>query len=134
MTTDFITIAVTGSRKMTNRKLVIDIIENILDRKYSQSYIHIIVGDAAGVDNIVYEWAKNGGVSFTTQLKPANRYFPRLWKSKKDNVLYLARNMQVVDNSDILIAIWDGESSGTKNTIDYAKSVGKNVIIERVDI
>lgn len=31
-----------------------------------------------------------------------------------------ARNIWMVDNSDMLIAIWDGSSGGTKNCYDYA--------------
>lgn len=39
------------------------------------------------------------------------------------------RNEYMVDNSDILIAIFDGSKSGTKNCIDYAKKHNKEIII-----
>lgn len=32
------------------------------------------------------------------------------------------RNEYMIDNTDILITIWDGSKSGTKNCIDYAKN------------
>lgn len=35
----------------------------------------------------------------------------------------------MVDNADILIAIWNGKGSGTGNTVKYAKSIGKKIII-----
>lgn len=39
------------------------------------------------------------------------------------------RNEYMVDNSDILIAVFDGSKSGTKNCIDYAKEHNKEIII-----
>ena len=39
------------------------------------------------------------------------------------------RNEYMVDNSDILIAVFDGSKSGTKNCIDYAKKNNKEIII-----
>jgi len=39
----------------------------------------------------------------------------------------LMRNRQIVDYVDRVIAFWDGESRGTKYTIDYARKNGKKV-------
>lgn len=38
------------------------------------------------------------------------------------------RNQAMVDNCDVLVAIWDGNPSGTANCVNYAKSVGKFII------
>lgn len=38
------------------------------------------------------------------------------------------RNQWMVDNCDILIAVWDGTSGGTGNCVKYAKSVHKQII------
>jgi uncharacterized phage-like protein YoqJ len=38
------------------------------------------------------------------------------------------RNVYMVDNSDLVIAGWDGSSGGTANCIKYAESKGKEVI------
>lgn len=38
------------------------------------------------------------------------------------------RNQWMVDNCDILIAVWDGSSGGTKNCVEYAKKQGKEII------
>ncbi|MFA6609079.1 MAG: SLOG family protein [Candidatus Paceibacterota bacterium] len=40
-----------------------------------------------------------------------------------------ARNIWMVDQCDLLIGIYDGSISGTGNCIDYAKSVGKEIVI-----
>ena len=42
------------------------------------------------------------------------------------------RNKYMIDNSDVLIAVWDGSPSGTKHAIDYAKEKNKEVIIVNI--
>lgn len=38
------------------------------------------------------------------------------------------RNMYMVDNSDIVIAVWNGDKGGTGNCVQYAKKLGKKII------
>ena len=46
----------------------------------------------------------------------------------------LVRNDYMVDHSDLVLAIWNGEQSGgTWHTIEYAKAKGKQVDIIKVD-
>lgn len=42
---------------------------------------------------------------------------------------YMLRNRYLVDNCDMIIAIYDGQPGGSKNTLDYAFKKGKRVII-----
>ncbi|WP_346961287.1 SLOG family protein [Clostridium sp.] len=45
------------------------------------------------------------------------------------------RNKYMVDNCDILIAVWDGSKGGTVNCVNYAKKLGKkNIYINPKDI
>lgn len=39
------------------------------------------------------------------------------------------RNEWMIDNSDAIIAVWDGTPSGTANTIEYARKQGKPVLV-----
>ena len=41
---------------------------------------------------------------------------------------YQVRNEWMVDRANLVIAVFNGQKSGTKNTIDYAKRKGVNVI------
>ena len=41
--------------------------------------------------------------------------------------IYQRRNEWMVDNSDILIAVWDGSDSGTANTVSYAKTLHRPI-------
>ena len=38
------------------------------------------------------------------------------------------RNMYMVDNSDIVIAVWDGTRGGTKSCVDYTRKQNKDII------
>lgn len=39
------------------------------------------------------------------------------------------RNEYMVDNSDYVIAVWNGKPSGTGNTVKYAKKINKVVLL-----
>lgn len=41
----------------------------------------------------------------------------------------MKRNQVLVDSCDILIAVFDGQKGGTANTVKYAQSRGKKIII-----
>ncbi len=45
----------------------------------------------------------------------------------------IQRNKYVVDNCDLLIAVYNHRSGGTKMTIDYAKSIDKPAIVINLD-
>lgn len=45
-----------------------------------------------------------------------------------DNFVMQQRNEYMVDNSDKIIAVYNGSSGGTKNCIDYALSKNKEII------
>lgn len=45
-----------------------------------------------------------------------------------NNHVMQIRNVYMVDNCDVLIAVWDGTSGGTANCVKYAESIGKRII------
>lgn len=66
-----------------------------------------------------------------------NRYFDIIHRSDVAKTLQthytpdcmMKRNKYMVDNSDVVIAVWNGLKSGTGNTVNYAVKSGKKVII-----
>lgn len=44
------------------------------------------------------------------------------------------RNQFMVDNSDIVIAVWNGSKGGTKNCVSYAQEKGKRIITINPDM
>jgi len=81
----------------------------------------IVSGGAKGVDSLAAQYAHEKGINLIEYLPEYDKY----GRSAR-----IIRNKQIVDNSDIVVALWDGESRGTKNTIDYAQKTGKQVIVE----
>lgn len=114
---------------------------------------HFISGFADGADllcaEIVTQFKKiNSNICLEAAIPHRDRlnYKSEKFKNlldKCDNVTVLQekyhkgcfdkRNKYMVDNSDTVVAIWDGrENGGTYNTISYAKSKEKKVIVIKV--
>ena len=72
----------------------------------------VLSGAARGVDRLGEMWAEANSV-------PIERY-PADWNTHGKSAGYV-RNVEMADNADALIAIWDGESKGTKHMIDIAE-------------
>lgn len=49
-------------------------------------------------------------------------------QKKYTNGCMQKRNRYMVDNSDIVIAVWDGSSGGTELTVRYAEKTGKKIL------
>lgn len=71
----------------------------------------VVSGTALGIDQAAIEWAHGVGIPV--------RKFPANWNKHGKRAGYL-RNEEMADYADALIAIWDGESRGTKHMIDIA--------------
>ena len=82
----------------------------------------LVSGGAVGVDSYVRDYAKKNGIKLI-------EYYPNYAKYGK--AAPLERNKQIVDKCDYLIAFWDGNSRGTKFTIEYASKQNKQMRIIR---
>ena len=83
----------------------------------------IVSGDANGVDLIAEKWAKKHNIDFVAYL-PNYKLF-----GKKAP---LERDKDMVNFSDVVIAFWDGKSSGTAYTIRYAIRKNKKVFVHLI--
>lgn len=93
----------------------------------------VIVGDAEGVDAQVIGKCHHIGVPFACYgitASPRNfccqGHLGNYLQAKGD---YLARDRQMVEAADRVLAIWNGQSRGTKYTYDYAVKLGKRADI-----
>lgn len=75
----------------------------------------IVSGGARGADTLAKEYAVRNDIPLIEFLPEYDRYGRRA---------PLMRNIQIVDNCDFLLALWDGRSPGTRFTIDYAVKRG----------
>ena len=103
------------SRTILNKEFVFFMIEEAIK---TYNITHIVSGGAIGIDSIAEEYAINHRLS--TIIHHAQ------WKKYGKSAGY-RRNKLIWKDSDIIIAFWDGESEGTKHTIDNYK--GKLFVI-----
>lgn len=73
----------------------------------------ILCGRAQGADTAGELWARLSGIP--TMIYPAN------WRKYGKSAGH-RRNQQMADNADALIALWDGESPGTRDMIRRMES------------
>lgn len=108
-------VIIAGSRGITDWDTVCYAIR---DSKFAIT--EVVSGMAKGVDTLAIEW----GHSLFIDVK----CFPADWR-KYGNSAGIHRNIEMGNYADALIAIWDGESKGTKHMISYMNKLNKKVFI-----
>ena len=83
----------------------------------------VICGDARGADTLGRLYAEEIGI-------PCERY-PAQWDVYGKSAGY-RRNELMATKADALIALWDGQSKGTKHMIDIAKRHNLKVFVYHV--
>ncbi len=103
-------LGITGSRSITNPRVIAYVMGQTLEEFSTIDELHH--GNAIGVDRLAAVWAADrGGIKLVPHHATAGHY--------------LERDRKVVDTVDLVVAIWDGSSKGTKYTMDYARRKGK---------
>lgn len=127
--------------------------EQIIHLIEKENVTHFISGMAIGIDMYAAEIvlglkASYPGITLESAIPCENqaekwteeqrdRYFDIAAKCDKETLIqhhYTAdcmhkRNRYMVDQADFIIAVWDGRSSGTGKTVQYAQRQGKPVTI-----
>jgi len=85
--------------------------------------IEIISGSARGADVLGEQWARENNIPL--RLMPAN------WAKDGQRAGYI-RNVEMADQADALLALWNGKSPGTRHMIEIATRRGLLVSIWRV--
>lgn len=83
----------------------------------------IISGGAYGIDSVAEQYADRFKISKLI-MRPKYQEYGR--------IAPLERNKRMVHIADAVLAIWDGVSSGTRYTIEYARAQNKPVNVVRV--
>ena len=83
----------------------------------------IVSGGAKGADTYAREFAQKHNLKLIEFLPEYNKY---------GRTAPLVRNKLIIDECDCVLAFWDGQSRGTKFTLDYAKEKGKPIKIVQV--
>lgn len=119
-------VGVIGSRSITDKSLIYRELDAVRDHASLQmEEIVVLSGGAKGVDTLANEWANERGVPFIL-FKP---YFLVDSKAPYNPRHYFTRNKQIIDNSDVIVAFWDGITKGAAWGISYARKTKKPVVI-----
>lgn len=96
---------IAGSRSIKDIRIVIKCIH----KSGFKNITEIVSGTAKGVDQLGEKYAKKKKIKI--------KEFPADWDNYGKSAGY-RRNAEMAKYADCLLAIWDGESSGTKHMID----------------
>ena len=91
--------------------------------QYKDVIKEVVCGDAKGADTIGAKWAEENGIRVN--------HFPAAW-DKFGAAAGYARNKQMGNYADKLIAFWDGTSPGTKHMIEYMQELGKDIEVIKI--
>ncbi len=80
----------------------------------------IVSGAASGVDSLSARFAIENGINLVE--------FPADWE-KWGKAAGPIRNEKIIEVSDVVLAIWDGKSPGTRSSIDIARKLKKTTVI-----
>lgn len=104
---------IAGSRSIMSYEKVAGIIDTYHEIK---KITEVVSGGAQGVDTLGEVWAERNGI-------PVKQFLAE-WDVYGRSAGY-RRNEEMGNYADYLLAIWDGNSRGTKHMIDYMKERGK---------
>lgn len=112
-------ILVSGSRGWTNRRLVYDTLRSYMAQVLLQPGAHrfiIVHGGARGADEMAGQFANKADVSEEV-------HFAK-WSQHGKRAGFLRNQQMVARGAEVHISFWDGESVGTKSTIDLSIAAG----------
>jgi hypothetical protein len=120
-------LAIIGSRSFNDStsfdRIMVDF---LVDKTYPSV---IVSGNAPGADTLAEEWALTKGIE-TRIFKPQYKDFP---KKERNYRATKERNTQIANFCEMLIAFWDMNSTGTRDTIEKTIGLGKPVYIHNVN-
>ena len=79
----------------------------------------LVTGSAAGVDATAARAARERGLPV--------RVLGASFEEARDADVAAERNQRLIDACEVLVAFWDGQSQGTRRTIDRALDSGREV-------
>jgi len=111
---------IAGGRDYNNYAYLKQQLDYFREHQFDAKITEIVSGGARGVDSMGEQYAAENDIAL--------KIFPADWKTHGKSAGPI-RNRQMADYADILIAVWDGESKGTKNMIDTMHKLKKPVFV-----
>lgn len=120
-------IAIIGSRDYPRLTDVDRLIASFIFQGTEWGVTEIISGGARGVDRRAAVEARKRGIP-VREIEPD----ADLVRSHGFRHAALKRNREIVEQADVVYAFWDGDSTGTSNTIAHALVLGKVLYVYTV--
>ena len=111
-------VAIVGSRDVDLSQL------DWLDGQVPPDCDGFVSGGARGVDQMAVQLADKRGV-------PCWEYLPDY--ARYGRGAPLVRNREIVKQADLVLAVWDGKSRGTRYVMDQCKKTGTALRVFRLD-
>ena len=118
-------IVVAGSRNYNNYEEAKKYIDICISKIKDKNILIFLSGCCYGADLLGERYALENGYKI-------ERY-PAQWQ-KYGNRAGPIRNKEMAKKADYIICFWDGESSGTKSMITFAKEFDKEIRIKIISI
>jgi hypothetical protein len=113
-----LSIGVVGSSTYKDNDLVLAWLDRI--HKELGPFDKLITGGVGSVDTVAEKWA-----SFN---KIEKKIYYADWKTHGKKAVYI-RNIFIVENSDLVITFWDGDSKGTAHAIRITRVGNKPLLV-----
>lgn len=111
-----------GGRDVPDEKAKHLVVDAYFDSPFRRKLTEVVEGGASGIDAMARRIATNTTIKVKT--------FHADWKTH-GKAAGPIRDKQMAEYADALIAIWDGQSRGTKNMIETMQKLGKPVYVHR---
>ncbi|MDR2572932.1 MAG: SLOG family protein [Desulfovibrio sp.] len=109
-------IAVIGSRTFNDYQTLESVVLVVLKEKSANPPdVTIMSGGAKGADSLARDFAQKHGAKYLEFLPD--------WE-KHGKSAGIIRNADIVKNSDFVVAFWDGQSRGTRHSLEFARQNG----------
>ena len=110
-------VAVIGSRSFNKYENVVNVLSKL-------TITEIISGGAVGADKLGERYAEENEI-------PTKIFLPD-WEKYGKSAGFI-RNTQIIEEAELVVAFWDMESKGTKDSISKAEKLGKKILIINVN-
>ena len=95
----------------------------------------LISGGATGADALAEKFSRDFGTPIRVYKANWHDYTPpciigtNKYGHKYNKLAGMNRNTKIIEDCDMVIAFWNGVSTGTKDSIDKANALGKKVVV-----
>ncbi len=124
-------IVITGSHDC-NERLITKL--HTITAWCKENHHHVLTGDANGIDMVARQDCHRLGISCNVYGAYNKFRFSNFGGHLADCSFqdYHSRDKFMVEHADMVIALWNGTSPGTRRTFQYARSLGKKTIVRTI--